>query len=63
MRQAALKLDPVKITGRTFFDLPKSTQDIWMAAYADVGENPEDVLEIMKKGLPQAAGRAGSRVM
>jgi len=63
MRRAALALDPVKITGRTFYDLPKSTQDIMMAAYGDLGENPEDVLEIIKKGLPQAAGRTGSRVM
>ena len=68
MVQQAYELDPVKITGRTFLDLPKSTQDMWLAAYADKGmkgkqQRPEDVMAAIQRGLPKATGRAGSRVM
>ena len=63
MVASAKSFDPVKLVGRNFYDLPKSTQQLVLASYEDAGYSPQDVEGIIRKGLPQAAGRAGSRVM
>jgi len=63
MVASARKVDPVKLVGRNFYDLPQSTQQTLLASYEEAGYSPEDVEGIIRKGLPQAAGRAGSRVM